>query len=138
MLRSVLAGFAGMLAANAIVFAAEYANSLRYPFPPGMDLNDHAQCAAFIQTLPADAFVAVWLAWAVGAFVGTLVTRKLTPGPSIVPAVVVVALFEAFCLLNMLMLPHPIAFVVANLVTTPLAAFAALKLGAPRPPAVAA
>jgi hypothetical protein len=128
LLRSFLAGFVGLLVSAVVVAAFEYVNSLLYPFPAGFDMHDPAAIAAFIKTLPVTAYVAVWAGWAVGAFVGTLVAKKLSPTPSNRPAIAVGVLFALFCIMNMAMLPHPIAFVVASLVTTPLASFAALKL----------
>lgn len=136
MFRSILAGVAGMLISAVVVSLVEFGNSKLYPFPPGFDMNDQAAIAAFIATLPAMAFVVVWIGWAVGAFVGTLVAKKLAPAGSSRPAIVVAGLFTLFCILNMAMLPHPIAFVVASVITTPLASFAALKLAGP--PALAA
>lgn len=130
MLRSFLAGFVGLLVSCLVVSIVEYGNSLLFPFPPGFDLNDPVAIAAFIKTLPVVAYVVVWAGWALGAFTGTLVAKKLTPTASNRPAIAVAVLFLLFCLFNMAMLPHPIAYVVASLVTTPLASFAALNLGA--------
>lgn len=132
MLRSFLAGFAGLLVSVMLVMAVEYGNSLLFPFPPGFDMHDPAAIAAFIKTMPPVAYVIVWVGWAIGAFVGTLTAKKLTPGASDRPAIAVAVIFLAFCLANMAMLPHPLAFVVASVITTPLASYAAIKLAKPR------
>lgn len=137
MLRSILAGVAGMLVSVVLVTAVELVNSVLLPFPPGLDVYDRAAVATFIQTMPAGAFVAVWLGWALGAFAGTWVTKKLTPSGSNRPAITVAVIFTLFCIANMAMIPHPIAFIVASVVTTPLASLAALKLSG-RPPALPA
>ncbi len=129
MLRSFLAGFVGLIVGCLLVSLVEYGNSLVYPFPPGLDMNNQAHIAQFITTLPVGAFVAVWFAWVLGAFVGTLITKVLTKSGSDVPAIAMAAIFALFCVFNMLMLPHPLAFVVASVIATPLAAFAGLKLG---------
>lgn len=128
MLRAFLAGFAGLLIASLLVLAVEFTNSRLFPFPAGFNPSDPQQIAAFIKTMPVGAFVAVWFGWASGAFAGTFAARKLTPAPSNRPAIVTAVLFELFCIFNMAMLPHPVAFIVANVVTTPLAAWAALTL----------
>lgn len=135
MFRSVLAAIAGLVVANVIVFAVEFTNSKLHPFPPGFDMNDPAQISAFIATLPASAFAVVWVAWVLGAFAGTFVTKQLTPGCSNRPAIVVAVLFFLFCVINMLMVPHPLLFVVGSIVATPLASLLALKLS--QKPAIA-
>ena len=134
MLRSILAGIAGMLVSVVLVTAVELVNSVLFPFPPGLDMYDREAIAAFIQTMPAGAFVAVWLGWALGAFAGTWTAKKLTPSGSNRPAITVAVVFALFCVANMAMIPHPLAFIVASVVTTPLASLAALKLGG-HPPA---
>ena len=123
-MKSALAAVIGLLVANIVVGAVEYANSLLYPFPPGFDMNDQAQIAAFVKTLPAGAFVAVWVAWMVGGFAGTFLAQKLSPPGKTIPSIVVMALFSAFCVFNMLMLPHPVPFVAAVIVGVPLATLA--------------
>ncbi|MNT91480.1 hypothetical protein D3C72_2325840 [compost metagenome] len=78
--------------------------------------------------MPAGAFVAVWFGWALGAFTGTWLAKKLTPGDSNRPAITVAVVFFLFCAFNMAMIPSPIPFIVASVITTPLASTAALTL----------
>ena len=130
MFRSFLAGFIGLLVASLVVMGVESINSVLFPFPPGIDMNDRAAIAAFVKTLPPAAFVAVFFAWALGAFTGTWLAKKLTPGTSKRPAITVAVLFFLFCAFNMAMIPSPVAFIVASVITTPLASVAALKLHA--------
>ena len=130
MFRSVLAGLAGFLVAALVVLLFESLNSVLYPFPPGIDVNDRAAIAAFVETLPVFAFVAVWFGWTLGAFTGTWIAKQLTPAASSKPAIAVAAVFFLFCGFNMAMIPSPLPFIVACLITPPLASFAALKLRA--------
>lgn len=128
LLRSILAGVVGLVVASLVVFLIESVNHHFFPFPAGMDMNDREAIAAFVKTLPAGAFVAVWFGWALGAFTGTWLAKKLTPGASNRPAITVAVVFFLFCAFNMAMIPSPIPFIVASVITTPLASYAALRL----------
>lgn len=128
MIRTILAAVIGMIVAGVAVGLVEFGNSQLFPFPPGFDMNDQAQIAAFVKTLPPVAFAVVIVGWAIGAFVGPLVAKKIAPAAGNRPAIAVAVIFLLFCVFNMFMLPHPIAFVVSALVVTPLSSFAAIKL----------
>jgi hypothetical protein len=128
LLRSILAGFVGLIVASLVVMLVESINSVLYPFPPGFDMNDRAAIAAFVKTMPPVAFVAVWFGWALGGFTGTWLARKLTPSGSNRPALTVAVIFFLFCAFNMAMIPSPLPFIVASVITTPLACYAGLTL----------
>lgn len=67
----ILPVVAGFIAASIIMMVFESINSLIYPFPEGMNTRDLVAVRAFADTLPATAFILVFLGWAKGAAVGT-------------------------------------------------------------------
>jgi heme A synthase len=56
----------------------EFINSLRYPFPSGMDPNNIEHVKAFLSTLPSEAYTFIVLGWIFGSFLGGYVVSMLT------------------------------------------------------------
>ena len=67
-MRTALAIVAGFLANIVVVSASEAVLGMIYPLPAGLDVNDPAQLAAHVRTLPTGAFAGLLIGWALGAF----------------------------------------------------------------------
>ena len=105
-MRSVLAVVAGLGLSIAVVGGVEALSSRLYPLPEGLDYNDRAAMTTAFSQLPAGAFVAVLVAWGLGALSGSFaavyVSGRDTPG------YVIGVLLGAAALANLLIVPHPL------------------------------
>lgn len=133
MIRSVLAVVVGVVVAVIVVGLVEAIGHVIFPPPPGIDLADPEALRALISQLPLGAIVLV--AWGLGALVGG-VTAALTAGRSyIAHALIVGGIQMAFGILTMLMIPHPLWFVIASFaIVIPSAWLGARLATAVRPP----
>ncbi|MDF1662351.1 MAG: hypothetical protein P1V97_11295 [Planctomycetota bacterium] len=79
MLRNVLATIFGLFVGMCVNMALIQLNTtVLYPMPEGLDTNDPAQFNAYLETLPALAFVVVMLAHLGQALVGGWVAARLS------------------------------------------------------------
>lgn len=108
MLKHVAAVVAGFIAASVVMMAFEFANSLAFPLPAGMDKMDLAAVRAFAHTLPWYAYLPVIAGWACGSLVAGLVAARIAPASwPLLPAVLGL-LLTAAGVGNTLMLEHPL------------------------------
>lgn len=108
MLKQVAAVIAGFTTASVVMMAFEFANSLAFPFPAGMDKMDLAAVRAFAHTLPWYAYIPVIAGWACGSLVAGLVAARISPASwPLLPAILGL-LLTAAAVGNALMLEHPL------------------------------
>lgn len=131
MLRKIVGGLAGVLAAFAVIMYVQYLGHLVIPPPAGMDPADPDSIRAAMAGMPISAFVFVLLSYFSGAFVGSFVATWLGGVRAITGAIVVGALVFAATVANLAMIPHPLWFMIVALAGIPLAAWAGGKI-APR------
>jgi hypothetical protein len=115
MLRSIIAVIAGSVSAFAIMMAFEFTNSLFFPFPAGMDLNDIVQVRAFAAAMPLAALVPVALGWIFGSFAGGYITTRVAGGDTLTPAHITGMLLTAAGALNAFMIQNPLWFHIGSL-----------------------
>lgn len=101
------AAIAGIFAGGISVALLESVSHTLYPVPSNIDINNHEQLSAWVMGLPLAAFLIVLLSWSVGAYVGPFLSRLISPGRAIGPAVVVWLLFGIAVLANLVSIPHP-------------------------------
>ena len=135
-LATVVAG----LVVSVVLIAAVQAISVRlFPPPPGMDANDPAAIARFMQQLPIGALLLVALSYAVGSIGGGvgvgLVARRAAYGL----AAVVGGLLTVAGFMNLAAIPHPAWFAVVTTLTyvpcTLLGTYATARWRGQHPPA---
>lgn len=131
-LRSVGAVIAGLAAAMVFIVGTEVVGLAVHPFPPGVDSHDPEVCKAYIVKLPADGYVIAVAGWGLAVLSGTWVATRLGAGRHPAPGLVVGSILLAAALMNMLMLPYPIGFWIANLVVFPAATYLGTKWGRAR------
>jgi hypothetical protein len=131
-LRHALAVVIGVVVAVTIIMLFEGLNSQFFPPPPGLEHATTAEIAAWLRTLPTGAFLMVLAGYAFGAFAGSAATARFAPSR----AAHLVGLFGAFLLvaslMNLVALPHPVWFWVANVLLIVGGAWLGLRLGARR------
>lgn len=124
MARRVLSVFAGLLAGFFVVAIVEALNSRLHPWPADLDKSDLEAIRLHIASLPAAAFAVVWLAHALGALVAGFVCVAISRAMWRVGPIVLGVLLLSAGVTNLVMIPHPWAFAIADvLVYIPAALF---------------
>ncbi len=131
MLRKILGGLAGVVAAFAVIMLVQFLGHQVIPPPSGMDPADPESIRAAMNDLPVGAFLFVLASYFGGAFVGTFVATWLGGARGLTYAIVVGGLVFAATVANLLMIPHPLWFSITALAGIPVAAFFGGRL-APR------
>jgi len=121
MLKKIIGVIAGLIVAFLLMMLFEYLNSLIFPFPAGMDLNNLAAVRAYSQTLPWTAYLMVIAGWVIASFFGGFVPGKYIPASDIVAPLIIGILLTAGSVGNFIMLEHPIwVMVIGVLVFIPM------------------
>lgn len=127
--RNTLAALAGALTALLLISALQiFSQRVLYPLPAGLNPRDPAAMAAYFKTLPVGAFVAVLVSYFVGVTAGAHVAGRFSSDGGPRQAVMVTGLFVVASLMNLLALPHPVWFWVANFAVVLFAGWLAIKL----------
>ena len=130
MMRNMLAVIAGFVVAAAVMMGFEFANSLLFPFPPGMDTNDLEAVRAFAATMPLSALILVAAGWTIGSFAGGFATAWIAPAASPNLALVTGMLLTAGGVFNAWMIQNPAWFFWGGLPTFLLFAILGDRAGA--------
>lgn len=120
---SLLALLAGAVAGGGSIFLLESLAHVAFPPPPGVDWSDAAAAAAALGAVPAGAFVAVWLAHALGTGLAAWTAARLAPKSALAHGLAVGLLFWIGGVANLFAMPHPGWFVALELPVYPLAAW---------------
>lgn len=113
--RNIFAIVIGVLAGAAVTLLVESVNMLLYPLPTGMDMNNKDELAKYIHGLPLTAFLIVVVAFALGSFSSTWVTRRMTPNRASWPALITGLLYLLATVNNFFQIPHPLWMLIASL-----------------------
>lgn len=108
MLRSIGAVIAGLAVGMVVNMAIVQLNmTLLHPAPEGLDTNDMDQLQAYMDTLPASAFLVVMIAHLGQSFVGGWVAARLAASNVMVMAMTVGVLSMAGGIAMMFMISGP-------------------------------
>jgi MFS family permease len=113
----ILPVVAGLLSGFAVMMVFEYINSFFYSLPEDLDWTNTEAVQAFTATLPATAYILVFLGWIVGSCIAGYVTSRLAQETTYRLAFGTGLVLVLIGLLNNLMLGHDILF---NMVSLPL------------------
>jgi len=130
--RSVVAVVLGLIAAMIFIVAVEFASSIVHPFPPGLDPTSNDDMKAHVAAFPAWVLLLVVPAWGLATLVSSWLATRLGSGRHLAHGIVVGSILLVAAVANMLMLPYPVWFWVANLVVFPVGFTLGAKLGQPR------
>ena len=124
MARRVLSVLAGLLAGFFVVAAIEALSNRLYPWPADLDKSDLEAIQAHIASLPASALALVWLAHGAGALAAGFVCVAISRAMWRVGPIVLGVLLLSAGVTNLVMIPHPWVFTIADvLVYIPAALF---------------
>jgi hypothetical protein len=126
MIRMLIAIVLGIVLAFGGVAAFDMVSHTIYPPPPGLNFNDPAVLATFVESLPFGAKAIIAAGWffapLLGALVAIAIARENLPGWIVATA------FLAAATTNLILIPHPHWMVVACFVLPGLAAMLAQLL----------
>jgi len=115
MVNNIIAILIGLVAAIVVIYLVESLSNALYPLPEGLDPRDMEAMKNYMGQAPAGAMVLVLLAYAFGAFAGGLATTLYAKKNQRVLAIILGAILEILVVLNVVMLPHPVWFIVVAL-----------------------
>ncbi len=133
MLRNIIAGIVGLIAAVALVALIESLGHIVYPPPADLDFSDPDVMRPYILTLPIGALLFVLLAWFIATFVGTMIACMIGNAKPMIYAIVIGGLMLVATITNLIMIPHPLWFAVIAVIGIIASAWLALQL-VPRKP----
>ncbi len=125
---SVLAIAVSLIAALALLVAIEGVSEVYHPSPPGMDPNDMEACKAHVARYPQWLLAAFVPAWGLTTFASVWLATRLGAFRHFAHGVAIGSLLLLGAIVNMMMLPYPLWFELANLVLIPLGIFFGIRL----------
>lgn len=129
MVRSVVAVVAGLVMTVLITALIEWAGQQLFPLPPGLDFSDPGQHEFVMQQVPVAALCFVLAAWFFGAIDGAILAAWLAPARPWLHGLIVVSLSALAALSMLVLLPHPLWFVLLTPVLYLLAWLIGGKIG---------
>ena len=123
MAKRILLGVAGvivgMIFGMILMTVLHMGSTLVYPVPEGIDMwsqepEMRAKVAEWIGTLPAGAVLLALAAHGLGCMGGAAVAMLISGRRSLVPPLVVGALFTLGGILNLMSIPHPLWFAIVD------------------------
>ena len=105
--RTLLGILAGMVTAWLLIMAGQFASGMLYPPPPGLNLRQPEQLAAFIAQAPPAAMALVVLSWVLGALGGGWVAEKVARSHPQFAALMIGVLVLAGVVAHNTLIPHP-------------------------------
>lgn len=131
LLRNILAAVAGALAGGLVIMLVQLVNWLLHPPPAGLDISDQAAMAAHMAAAPLSALLVVLLSYLLGVTAGAWLAARLSANCHWRQGIIVGVLFFFASIGNLMKLPHPVWFWIANLVIVPVAAWTGFYFGEP-------
>ena len=104
-----------MLAAFVVFAAIEGLSSIIHPPPPGLDLKNPEVMKGYIATLPLSSKIIVLAAYTIGSLVAGMVVAKVSKSSNIKLPIITGFILTVLAIVNLIMIPSPIWFVVVNL-----------------------
>ena len=113
--KQILAVIVGVIVGGLTIYAIESINMVRFPWPEDLSMEDKEAFAEYVSSLPVDAFITVIIAHLVGSFIGGFVCSKITPNKKLLLGTICGVFFLAGGIMNLVMIPDPLWFMVADL-----------------------
>lgn len=131
MSRKILAIIGGVIFAGLVVYAVQTLGHQVYPPPANLDTKNLEAMKAYTASLPMGALLFVLLSYVVGSFAGGWLAAKIARVAQMHVPLTVGGVQLFFGIINLLMIPHPLWFVVASVLVFLPAAYLGGKLGKP-------
>ncbi len=131
-MRSILGLILGLVVAIVTVMLFQWISHTVWPPPEGLDPNDSAALAEHLKVAPPGSLILVVAGYIVGTFDGVFLGCFIGTAKRYIYAVVIGGLILIGTITTLIMIPHPIWFMVSSLIGIPLAAWLATVV-APAP-----
>lgn len=128
-MRKILSILAGLLVAVFCVGILESLGHLVFPPPVGMDVSDPETIKTIMDDIPIGAKLSVLFAWTVGTFAGGAVATYIARAGRW-PAWTIAGSMLALVGVNLIWIPHPTWMVIAAILLTIGAGYAASRTAA--------
>jgi hypothetical protein len=112
-LVSILTGCA---AGIAVIFVMDMLGHQMFPPPPELSLQNPEDLKKFIALMPVGAFLLLLGGAFLGSFVGGIVSAWIARENKFMNVIIVGVVLTALGVLNFMMIPHPMWFMIASLV----------------------
>jgi MFS family permease len=114
MLRPIVGFFVGLVVAVVVVALVETLGHTVFPPPPGVE-NDRTAMASYVATAPFAALLFPLLASVAGAFLGGWVAAAIGRRRHQLAGTLVGVVILALAGMNMVMIPHPVWFMLLSI-----------------------
>ncbi len=131
--KKILAVVIGLIVGGIVIMGIESINMFRFPWPEGLTLEDKDAFSDYVQGLPASALVTVLLAHIAGALVAGLLSTKIAAANNYTLALICGVMLLVGAIVNLFMIPHPVWFMVINVLTIIPASLLGAKLAIKQP-----
>ena len=115
MARNIIAVIIGIVAAGVATYFVQSISNGLFPFPPELDTTDIEAMKEHVSNLPPLAFVIVMVAHFIGALCGALVACIVASTHQFRIALFIGVFMLAMGIINVLTIPHPAWFVIADI-----------------------
>ncbi|RDX35347.1 hypothetical protein DZA37_00985 [Kangiella sp. HD9-110m-PIT-SAG06] len=112
--KQILAVMVGVVVGGLAIYGIESINMVRFPWPENLSMEDEAAFAEYVSSLPVDAFITVIIAHAVGSFISGFVCCRITPSKHLLFGTICGVLFLLAGIMNLIMIPHPLWFMIVD------------------------
>jgi hypothetical protein len=114
--KHILPVVAGAVAGMVLIGLGEGIIHHAFPLPPGTDVHDHDSLEQAMSFLPASVFIWLLINYFIASLLAGLTATILGKRITMQPAIIVGIVLLLSGLFNLLYLPHPLWFVVLNLI----------------------
>lgn len=113
-MKNVLGILAGLISAFVVIFLVEKAGHSIFPVAENIDFGDKEALKKIIDTMPFGALITVIIAYAIGSFAGGFVCALISENSKVRNSVITGFILLIFGLINLFMIPHPVWFMILN------------------------
>lgn len=115
MAKNILAVIIGVIVGGLVIYGIESINMVRFPWPENLSMQDKEAFAEYVVSLPLDALLTVIIAHALGSLVAGFACSKIASNKHIVLGLICGGVFLLGGIMNLVMIPHPLWFMVVDL-----------------------
>lgn len=129
LIRNVIAMLAGVIVAMVLIVLLQSVAHSVYPPPPGLDYTNPEVRKTVMMQAPAGALFIVLLSYFVGTFIGSWVAARLSAEAPLRQGYLIGLLLLVASVMNLKEVPHPLWFIVGNIVVVLVGALIGARWG---------
>lgn len=115
-IKNIMIIIGGVVAGSAVIYLVESISHKLYPFPSNIDMYDKVAMKEYIFSMPLSAFLILLIAYELGGFfTGFFAALLSIPELRKINAMISGALLTIGSAINLILIPHPIWFIITSL-----------------------